>query len=293
MSFQRTLKKELVFEGKGLHTGEHAVVKLKPAPKDTGIVFCRTDKGAVISANVNSVSDTAFATTLGSNGTKIKTVEHILAAVSGLGIDNLIIEVNGPEIPILDGSSAKFVDMILKGGIARQSSERLYIEVLKPIVFKEGKTEITALPYEGRRITCQIHFKHRILGHQKMSVELEEESFIKELAPARTFGFLKDVEYLRAKGLAKGGSLENAVILGEDGVINDSGLRFEDEFIRHKILDFIGDLSLLGFPVYGHILATRPGHTANMKFIKKFLSCSDCWRIVSGAERHRKEAVFS
>lgn len=291
MRLQRTVKKELVFEGTGLHTGETVVMKLKPAPKDNGVVFYRSDKGEFINATVSAVSDTAFATTLGSNGTRVKTVEHVLAAVSGLGIDNLVIEVSGPEVPILDGSSAGFVEEILKCGIAKQSSGRPYVKVVKPVVFKDGETEISALPYDGQRITCHIEFDHPLLGCQELTLDLEDDNFVKELAPARTFGFLRDVEYLRAEGLAKGGSLENAVILSDTGMLNTSGLRFKDEFVRHKMLDFIGDLSLIGFPIFGHIVACRSGHTSNLRFVKKFLSCPDCWQIVSEAEIEQKTAA--
>lgn len=284
MRLQRTIRQELLIEGRGLHTGSYCVVSLKPAPRDSGIVFYRADKGAFIKADINSVCDTAFATTIGSNGTRIKTVEHILAALAGLGIDNVLIEVNGPEIPILDGSSAQFVAKILDAGIANQSAKRPYIKVIKPVYFKEGHAEITVMPYEGRRLTYQIYFDHRLLGHQKLSMDMFEESFIRDLAPARTFGFLKDIERMRAMGLAKGGSLDNAVILDESDVVNSSGLRFKDEFIRHKALDFIGDMSLLGFPIEGHIFAMRSGHTSNLKFAKKFLSAVDCWQVVTGVE---------
>ncbi len=293
MRFQKTISEELIFEGRGLHTGRHVVVRLKPAPMDSGIVFFRTDKGAFISANVNSVSETAFATSLGSNGTSIKTVEHLLAAVAGLDIDNLIIEVDGPEVPILDGSSAGFVEMILGAGISLQSACRSYIKVLRPVMFKDGKADISALPYEGRKLTYHIHYDHRLLRNQTMTLELDGDVFSKDLAPARTFGFLKDVEYLRSLGFAKGGSLDNAVILSDNGVINPSGLRFKDEFIRHKMLDFIGDISLVGFPIQGHLVASRSGHMANVRFLKKFLSSADCWQIVSGAERHSEVAAYS
>lgn len=293
MRFQKTISEELIFEGRGLHTGRHVVVRMKPAPMDSGIVFFRTDKGAFISANVNSVSETAFATSLGSNGTSIKTVEHLLAAVAGLDIDNLIIEVDGPEVPILDGSSAGFVEMILGAGISLQSASRSYIKVLRPVLFKDGKAEISALPYEGRKLTYHIHYDHRLLKNQTMTLELDGNVFAKDLAPARTFGFLKDVEHLRSLGFAKGGSLDNAVILSDNGVINPSGLRFKDEFIRHKMLDFIGDISLVGFPIQGHLVASRSGHMANVRFLKKFLSSADCWQIVSGAERHSEVAAYS
>jgi UDP-3-O-[3-hydroxymyristoyl] N-acetylglucosamine deacetylase len=281
---QKTIKKELVFRGRGLHTGKFVVMKLKPAPRDTGIVFYRSDKGEHITADVNSVSDTAFATTLGSNGTRVRTVEHILAAAAGLGVDNMIIELNGPEVPILDGSSEGFVRRILDTGIARQASNRQYIKVVKPVFFKEGQVEVSVFPYDGTKISYQIYFNHCLLGEQKMTVEIGRDSFMRELAPARTFGFLKDVEYLKACGLAKGGSLENAVILTEKGVLNASGLRFKDEFIRHKILDFIGDIALLGFPIYGHFIVSRSGHTTNIKFLKKLLSSPECWQVVTGVD---------
>lgn len=285
MRFQRTIKQEISFEGIGLHTGKHVAVTLKPAPRDSGIIFQRTDKNVAIHANVGSVVDTAFATSLGYNGTRIKTVEHLLAAVAGLEIDNLLIELSGSEIPILDGSSTELINLLLKAGIAKQGKKRPYIRIIKPVILVDGNSEIAALPYKGRKLTFKIQFNHHLLNEQMLSIELCEESFIKEVAPARTFGFLKDVEYLRAIGLAKGGSLDNAVILGENGPMNKSGLRFKDEFVRHKMLDFIGDVSLAGFPIYGHLMANKSGHSANIKFVKKLLSSTDCWELVSDCEQ--------
>jgi len=281
MRFQRTLKQETSFEGIGLHTGRYAKVRLKPAPRDTGIIFTRTDKDIALKASMGSVSDTAFSTTLGYDGVKIRTVEHILAALSGLGIDNLIVEVNGPEIPILDGSSIELISLILNSGIAKQGKKRPFLRITNPVFFADGQAEIAAFPYDGRCITYRIHFNHHLLGEQNLSLEISEENFVKEIAPARTFGFLKDVEYLKANGFAKGGSLENAIILGSDGILNASGLRFKDEFVRHKMLDLIGDFSLIGFPIYGHIIANKSGHTANLKFLKKLISYQNCWEIVS------------
>lgn len=281
MRLQRTIKSEILFQGTGLHTGREVMMRLKPAPRDSGIVFYRVDRGAFINANVYSVLDTAFATTLGTDSAKVRTVEHILAAIAGLGIDNMVIEVTGPEVPILDGSSAVFVDRIMDCGLARQAAHRPYIKVVKPVFFKDGYAEITVLPFEGRAITYQVQFNHHLLGYQKMYIELDEDNFRREVAPARTFGFLKDVEYLRSIGLAKGGSLDNAIILGENGVLNATGLRFHDEFIRHKVLDFIGDISLSGFPIHGHFIVNRSGHTANTKFIKHFLAATDCWQIAT------------
>jgi UDP-3-O-[3-hydroxymyristoyl] N-acetylglucosamine deacetylase len=281
MRLQRTLKRDIVFEGIGLHTGRYAKVHLKPAQRDTGIVFTKPDKEFVIKASVSAVIDTAFSTTLGYDGIKIRTVEHILSALSGLGIDNLIVEVNGPEIPILDGSSIELTRLILSGGIAKQGKKRPYIRITKPVAFTDGHAEIAVFPYNGRRITYRIHYNHQLLGEQKLTLDISEENFLKEIAPARTFGFLKDVEYLRANGFAKGGSFENAIILSREGILNSSGLRFKDEFVRHKMLDLIGDFSLIGFPIYGNIVASKAGHTTNLKFLKKLLSYQNCWEIVT------------
>lgn len=230
-------------------------------------------------ASVNAVTDTAFATTIGYNGAKIRTVEHILAALAGLGIDNALIEVTGPEIPILDGSSIGLTDLILNSGIAKQGRKRPFIRISHPISLSDGHAEIAVLPFQGRRITYRIQFHHHLLGEQQMSIDLTEENFVMEIAPARTFGFLKDVEYLKANGFAQGGSFDNAIILGDKGVMNSTALRFKDEFVRHKILDLIGDLSLLGFPILGHIIANKSGHTTNLKFLKKLLSSPDHWEL--------------
>jgi len=280
MRAQRTIKNEVSFEGIGLHTGKHSRVTLKPASRDTGITFIRTDKPAVIKAHVGAVIDTAFATTIGINGIKIRTVEHMLAALAGLGIDNLIIEVAGPEIPILDGSSTEIISFILKAGIAKQGKKRPYLRINKPFIFGDGHAHIAAFPYSGSKITHSIFFHHSGIGEQRISIDITEENFVTEIAPARTFGFLKDIEYLRSNGLAKGGSLDNAIVMGENGIINASGLRFKDEFVRHKVLDSIGDFSLIGFPIYGHIVASKSGHSSNIKFLKKLMSAPETWDII-------------
>jgi len=281
MRYQRTLKKSVTFKGKGLHTARTTTVTLKPAPKNTGIVFIRTDRNTIIKANISSVVDTAFATTIGYNGTRVKTIEHLLSALAGLGIDNIIIEVDGPEIPILDGSSIELVDIILKAGIYKQSEKRSYIKIIKPIYFEDGHSTIIALPDNTTKITYIIHFKHKVFGPQKLSIEINEESFIKEIAPARTFGFLKNVDMLRANGLAQGGSLENAIVIDEYGVLNKTGLRYKDEFVRHKILDLIGDLALIGYPIEGHIIAEKAGHSSHIKFLKTLLTSFESWKIIS------------
>lgn len=281
MRLQRTIKQEICFDGIGLHTGRYSKVCLKPASRDTGILFIRKDKDTAIKASINSVTDTAFATTIGYNGAKIRTVEHILAALAGLGVDNIIIDVYGPEIPILDGSSAELTKLIMDAGIAKQSKKRPYVRITKPVVLTDGNAELTALPYDGLRITYRILFNHNLLGEQKLSLDMNEENFLIEIAPARTFGFLKEVESLRANGLAKGGSIDNAIILGENGILNSTGLRFKDEFVRHKILDLLGDMSLLGYPIRGHIIANKSGHSTNLKFLKKLLSLPSQWELIS------------
>jgi UDP-3-O-[3-hydroxymyristoyl] N-acetylglucosamine deacetylase len=281
MRLQKTLRHEIDFEGIGLHTGRYAKVRLKPAPRDTGIVFVRSDRQIAIRASVDAVTDTAFSTTIGYNGVKIRTVEHILAAIAGVGIDNLIVEVNGPEIPILDGSSMELTSLLTKGGIAKQSKNKPRLKITNPLVLVDGNSELAVFPYNGRRITYKIHFNHHLLGEQELSVELNRENFLQEIAPARTFGFLKDVEYLKANGFAKGGSFDNAIVLGEDKILNSSGLRYKDEFVRHKILDLIGDLALIGVPIYGHIMANKTGHTTHLKFLKKLLCHPDSWQLES------------
>ncbi len=282
MRLQNTLKREITTKGKGLHTGRDIEMRLRPAPGDAGIIFIRTDKGGIeIKASVSSVADTAFATTLASNGVKIGTVEHLLSAFAGLNIDNVYVELDGPEVPIMDGSALPFVSMIIEAGLAKQAKTVSCIRILEPKMVTEGPCQIAVAPYEGTRITYRVHYTHPAFGEQKMGIDITGSNFIDELAPARTFGFLRDVEMLRARGLAKGGSLENAIVVGEDEVINKGKLRFEDEFVRHKILDAVGDFSLLGLPIYGHIIANKSGHTLNIKLLKKILLSRDSWEIVS------------
>ena len=284
MRLQRTIKKEIVFSGIGLHTGRYATVKIKPAARDAGIVFYRVDKGALIRANIESVIDTAFATTIGYVGVKIKTVEHLLSAAAGLGIDNLLVEVDGPEVPILDGSSMELTRMIMDSGIAKQGKKMPFIKIINPIIYEDSHARVVALPYDGMRISYCISFSHQLLGRQELTLDITESAFVKEISPARTFGFLRDAEMMRANGLAKGGSLDNVVIVGDNGILNKTGLRFSDEFVRHKILDSIGDISLVGYPIQGHIILEKAGHTANLSFLKKLVASPDCYSFVSESE---------
>ena len=282
MRLQNTLKDEIFISGQGLHTGRNISMRLRPAPSNTGVVFIRTDKGNVrIKASVSTVSDTTFATTLTSEGVRIGTVEHLLAALAGLNVDNVYVEINGPEVPIMDGSAYAFVSRIMECGIAKQEKAISYIKILAPIVVMEGHSQIAITPYEGTRITYRLFYTHPAFGEQKMGIDISTTTFLNELAPARTFGFLRDVEMLKSRGLAQGGSLDNAIVLGESEVINSNMLRFKDEFVRHKILDAIGDLSLIGLPIYGHIIANKSGHTLHIKLLRKILLLRDSWKIIS------------
>ncbi len=284
MRLQNTIQKDIFICGQGLHTGRMIDMCLRPAPRGSGVVFIRKDKGDIeIKANVGSVSDTSFATTLSTDGARVGTVEHLLAALAGLNIDNVYIELNGPEVPILDGSALHFVDALMQCGIAKQAKSVSCIKILEPIVVTEGASQIAITPYDGTRITYRLFYTHPAFGEQKMGVDITATSFINELAPARTFGFLKDVEMLKSKGLVKGGSLDNAIVLGDKEVINGGSLRFKNEFVRHKILDAIGDLSLIGMPIYGHVIANKSGHTLHVKLLKKILLNRDLWEIISPA----------
>ncbi len=284
MRLQNTLKQEIAIRGQGIHTGRMINMCIKPASHDTGVVFIRTDKGNInIKANVGTVSDTTFATTLSSEGVKVGTVEHLLAALAGLNIDNVFVELDGPEVPILDGSALPLVSAIMKSGIAKQAKAVSCLRILEPVAVSEGSSHIAITPYDGTRVTYRLFYTHPAFGEQKMGLDITEKTFINELAPARTFGFLRDVEMLKSKGLAQGASLENVIALGDEKVINERNLRFNNEFVRHKILDAVGDLSLIGLPIYGHIIANKSGHTLHIKLLKKLLLNRDTWEIVSPA----------
>ena len=269
---QRTILAPTSFEGIGLHTGKHCKVVLRPSGEDTGIVFFRTDRGIMIKLHPLAVVDTSFATTIGYNGTRIKTIEHLLAALSALEIDNIAIDIHGPEIPACDGSSLYLAQILMNAGIYTQRAPKKILEITRPFFFMDGLASISALPHHGRRFSQHIEFNNQFLGKQEYSLDLTPEAFIREIAPARTFGFLKDVEMLRKNGLARGGSLDNAVVIDGDQVLNPSGLRYSDEFVRHKILDCIGDLYLCGLYIRGHIVAERSGHSSNVKFLRSLLS---------------------
>lgn len=281
---QRTIRHEVTFSGVGVHTGKQATVRLRPAPVDSGIVFYRTDKDALIRANLHAVTETSFCTTLGNEQMHIRTVEHLLAAAAGLGVDNLFVDIDGPEVPILDGSALGMISALLDAGIARQGKVMPHIRILQPVTYEDSHARVSVVPYEGRRMTYRIDFNNGLLGHQELRMELNERSFTEEVAPARTFGFLKDVEMLKANGLARGGSLANAIVIGDDGILNPTGLRYRDEFVRHKMLDAVGDLSLIGMPILGHVTLEKSGHKANTNFLRKLLAEPDAYAVVTDIE---------
>lgn len=270
MPFQKTIKSEIALSGVGIHTGKRINIRLIPAQRDTGIIFYRTDKGLPIKAKLPFVIDTSLATTIGIDGIKVRTVEHLLATLHVFGITNLIIEIDGSEIPVMDGSAIDFAKIIMKTGTAKQGKTIPILKITKSCIYEESRSRIVARPYKGFRITYKIFYEHPLILEQSLSVEINEQNFIREIAPARTFGFLKDIQYLLQNGFARGGSLENAVVLDEKGVVGGK-LRYKDEFVRHKILDAIGDLSLLGFPLQGHFIIEKGGHTAHINFLKHLI----------------------
>lgn len=273
MVYQRTIRSAIQFKGIGLHTGREVTVTLKPAKPDRGIVFFRTDLEEIvrIPALNRYVTDTALSTTIGRSGVKIATIEHLMAAIWGMGIDNLKIEVSGSEIPILDGSSAPFVEMLSKCGMVEQKRARQYYVITKALSVREGEHFCAIEPHAESRLTCSIEFDHPAIQKQFFQMTLNEKNFSQELARARTFGFLKDIEMLRRGGLIAGGSLENAIVLDHEKVLNPEPLRFKDEFVRHKMLDSVGDLALFGMRILGHCVTYKAGHKIHAEFCARLL----------------------
>jgi UDP-3-O-[3-hydroxymyristoyl] N-acetylglucosamine deacetylase len=285
---QRTLKNSTTCEGIGLHTGTPVKMVLKPAPVNTGVVFVRTDLGNVeIKAVAANTAPATHATMLSQKGVSVKTVEHLLAALAGLNIDNAYVEINADEVPIMDGSARPFVHIIADAGIQTQEAIQPVLKVIKPIFVREGNKQIAIWPADETSISYFIDFNHPMLKEQTLQYQPSEETFLREVSSARTFGFLNDVKTLQANGLAKGASLDNAVALDEATVVNKEGLRFKNEFVRHKILDLIGDLSLVGMPIIGHIVAHKSGHGLNSEMASKLLNSPQCW-ITLGATEHEE-----
>jgi UDP-3-O-[3-hydroxymyristoyl] N-acetylglucosamine deacetylase len=278
---QTTLGSAVETDGIGLHTAVPVHVRLVPAPPDTGYVFRRTDLGGFeIPATVESVAHCGYATTLMRTGVMLSTVEHLLSALRGLGVDNVYIEVDNLEIPILDGSAEVFAEMIERAGIVKQPLARRGLLVRERISFEQGNRRISVEPGDHYQIDCLIDFPHPMIGIQQFSIHLNDGGFSREIAAARTFGFTDEIEALRRANLIRGGSLDNAIVLTPEGMLNKTGLRFRDEFVRHKILDIIGDLALLGMPIVGKVVAERSGHILHAGLMSKLLRMRSAWDIV-------------
>jgi UDP-3-O-[3-hydroxymyristoyl] N-acetylglucosamine deacetylase len=278
MDAQRTIRRQISCAGIGLHSGSKVTLTLKPASADAGVIFRRTDLGIEIPATVKYVAGFHYATVLGRDGATVETVEHLLAALVSVGIDNVVIELDRNEVPIMDGSAAPFLYLVQEAGVKRLSAPRRYMKILRPVQLASGDKRIAIYPSDHFKISYTISFDHPMLRHQSRTERITEQSFAESIAPARTFGFLKEVESLRQNGLALGGSLENAIVIGDAGVLN--ALRFEDEFVRHKILDAVGDLSLVGHPIVGHVVAHRAGHALHTALAAQLLDERDAWTLV-------------
>lgn len=283
MKLQQTIQRPVSCTGLGLHSGCRVSLTMRPAPPDTGIVFIRKGLGpdVRIGASIKNIRPALLSTVVGIDGVQIQTVEHVLAAAAGLGVDNLYIEVDAPELPVLDGSAAPFMSMILEAGISQQGRQRSYLKIVRPIVVSEGDKRIVIRPATLSSITCTIDYDHPLIQRQEYTYHWSQEVFASEIAPARTFGFLREVESLWEAGLGLGGSLQNTLILSDDGLLNEGGLRFHDEFVRHKVLDLIGDMALLGLPFIGEIVAIRSGHALHARFVAQILESRDSWMLVS------------
>ncbi|OCC15388.1 UDP-3-O-[3-hydroxymyristoyl] N-acetylglucosamine deacetylase [Dissulfuribacter thermophilus] len=288
---QHTLKKEVKVAGIGLHTGEKVYMTIKPAPQDFGICFKRIDDGkeAIIPATYSNVCFTQLCTTIGiqtSEGMKtVSTIEHLMAALFGLGVDNALIEIHGPEVPSMDGSAAPFYSIMKKAGLRPQNSPRKFLKIKKRVAISIDDKEISIEPANHFLVDFEIDFDHSLIEKQRFISKINSKCFERHIARARTFGFLHEVEYLRKNGFARGGSLENAVVIGENGVLNGDGLRFPDEFVRHKVLDLIGDLYLLGYRILGKVVSKKSGHTLHNALTHELIAQKDAWELV---EAHGK-----
>ena len=294
MFLQKTIRKRTLVQGIGLHSGKPCTLTFVPAPANTGVHFVRADLPGKPSLRVHAhnVSATGYATTLGGPVFSVATVEHCMSAISALRLDNVLIELDGPEIPICDGRAKEFLKALHVVGMVEQDQPRKYCYVTQPIYFEEGEKQAYVVPYHGLRITTSIDFPHPSIGRQKMDIDINDQSFTREIANARTFGFMKDVEALQARGLALGGSLDNAIVLDDKGIINPDGLRFADEFVRHKTLDALGDLVTLGMPLMGHVVLHKAGHDVMNKLIRKIIDAKDSYKHIElGADLSEDAAL--
>ena len=290
-AFETTLGGSAALSGIGVHSGREATLTLNPAPAGTGIVFQRTNVGdgrdRDIPADYRHVSTTDLSTAVGVPGASVATVEHLMATLSGLGIDNATVGVDGPEVPVMDGSASPLVEAVDRVGVAGLAAPRRYIEVVKPVSVRLGESVAEFRPHPGTRIEIEIDFDSTLIGHQRYAADIDAAVFRREIAPARTFGFLAEVEALWARGLALGASFDNVVVIGDDRVINPGGLRFADEFVRHKALDAVGDLALIGAPIIGCYRSRRGGHRLNVAAVAALVADDTAWRFVEPAGRRQ------
>ncbi len=277
---QRTLNKNISFSGIGLHSGKTVQLTLRPAPTNHGIKFVRKDlpDDPTIPARFNCVVDTSLATVIGADGVIVSTIEHLMACLAGLSIDNVIVELDAYEVPAMDGSAGPFTRMIMEAGIREQEAPRHFFVLKEPIELERDGKFVGAYPDTTFKITCNIEFDHPLIRKQSCSIEVADHIFEREIAAARTFGFLHEVEYMKRYGLARGGSLDNAVVIDKTDILNKGGLRYPDEFVRHKLLDCIGDFSLLGMPILGHIVTRKSGHAFNHAFLESFFNNKASWQ---------------
>jgi UDP-3-O-[3-hydroxymyristoyl] N-acetylglucosamine deacetylase len=285
---QRTLKNVIRATGVGLHSGKKVYMTLRPAPVDTGIVFVRTDLDpeVQISAKAHNVTDTTLCTALSSGGAKVATVEHLMSALAGLGIDNAYVDLSAPEVPIMDGSAGPFVFLIQSAGISEQNAPKKFIRIRREITVTEGDKEATFRPHQGFKVAFSIDFDHPVFEEQTQTamVDFSTTSFVKEVSRARTFGFMRDLEYLRSNNLALGGSLDNAIVVDDYRIVNEGGLRYDDEFVKHKVLDAIGDLYQLGHSLIGEFRGVKSGHALNNQLCRALLAQPDSYEIVTFEE---------
>ncbi len=282
MSFyQRTLAQPVGCVGIGLHSGKRVNLTMRPAPPNAGVTFVRTDLPGrpEIKATVGNVVDTRLATTLGRNGTRVSTVEHLLAALAGMGIDNALIEVDAPEVPIMDGSAAPFIFLLKSVGTRVQAAPKRFLIIRKPLELRQGDKSLAIYPARELKISFSISFDHPLLREQTYTLSFSDRTFEREISRARTFGFVHEVEAMQKKGFALGGSLENAVVVDRFRILNEDGLRYRDEFVRHKILDLVGDVALLGKPIIGHFKAVKSGHALNHGFLRELLATPRAWEL--------------
>ena len=286
MGYRRTLKKAVSCTGIGLHSGQPVTLTLRPAEPGEGVTFRRVDLGLDIPATITHLARLDHATTLARDGAAVDTVEHLLSALYALGVDDVRIDLDGPEVPILDGSAAPFVLLVQEAGTRLLPQRRLHLRVREELAVERGAKWARITPADTLRVSYVIGFEHPLLRHQAISMRITPDTFVERIAPARTFGFMREVETLRQHGLALGGSLENAIVIGESEVLNPR-LRFQDEFVRHKVLDAIGDLALTGYPVLGHVEVSRGGHALHAALVQELMAHPECWDLDENDARPR------